>query len=198
VALIAFVLAWFLREVPLRTEAGARTAAAERVRHSAQAADLGEGLGGAPTQRSSAEEVQRVLTRLSGPELRRFGYARLARAAGLDLSGGACWLLTRLAHQGATHGTVLAKQAGVTIEEGHPAAQQCVERGLVTRQDGVLALTPDGDRVAAKLFATQRARFEELLAGWSPDQRAELEPVLTKLSRAILGDESDRGQLSRD
>ena len=34
------------------------------------------------------------MSRLSAVELRRFGYAKLARAAGLDLSGGASWLLT--------------------------------------------------------------------------------------------------------
>jgi EmrB/QacA subfamily drug resistance transporter len=197
IALAAFGLAWLLREVPLRTTAGAPSPASDALRHSAQAADLGEGLGGAPTQRSSAAEVERVLTRLSGPELRRFGYARLARSAGLDLPGSASWLLTRLAHQGPTARHELAKQAGVTVEEGHPAAQLCVDRGLVTRTDGVLALTPEGERTADKLFAAEESYFEELLAGWSPHQRAELEPVLAKLSRAMLGDEADRDQLQR-
>ena len=83
IAFAAFILAWFLREVPLRTAAGAPAAAAETLRSSASAADLGEALGGAPTSRTSAQEAERVLSRLSAVELRRFGYARLARAAGL-------------------------------------------------------------------------------------------------------------------
>ncbi len=186
IALIAFVLSWFLREVPLRTAAG------ETVRNSASAADLGEGIGAAPTQRSSAEEVERVLTRLSATDLRRFGYARLARAAELDLTGAAAWILTRLGRQGATLGPELAKQAGVTVEEGHPAAQLLADKGLITRTDGVLALTADGQQTADKLYATQREWLCQQLAGWSPEQQAELDPVLTKLCHALLGDEADR------
>jgi DNA-binding MarR family transcriptional regulator len=191
VALVAFVLSWFLREVPLRTAAG------ETLRNSASAADIGEGMGGAPTQRSSAEEAERVATRLSATDLRRFGYAKIAREAGLELSGGACWVLTRLARHGATPGPELARQAGVTVEEGHQVAEHLISKGLITRTDGVLALTGDGERTADKLFAAQRDCLERLLAGWSPQQHAELLRILTRLSRAILGDEADRHVLER-
>jgi DNA-binding MarR family transcriptional regulator len=133
-----------------------------------------------------------VLSRLSGTDLRRFGYARLARAAGLDLTGGACWILTRLARQGDTPGRELAKQAGVSAEEGRPNAQLLLDRGLITHTDGVLALTPDGRDTAERLFATERTWLEGQLAGWSPEQHAELEHVLAKLSRALLGDDADR------
>ncbi len=192
VAGVAFILAWFLREVPLRTAAGAPAPAAETLRSSASAADLGEALGGAPTSRTSAQEVERVLSRLSAVDLRRFGYARLARAAGLDLPGGACWILTMLAKQGATPGPQLAKQAGVTMEEGRPNAQLLVDRGLITRTGGVLALTPAGTETAERLFGAQHDWLQTQLAGWSPEQHAELEHVLDKLSRALLGDEFDR------
>jgi EmrB/QacA subfamily drug resistance transporter len=186
IALVAFAGSWFLREVPLRTAAG------ETLRNQASAVDIGAGMGGAPTQRSSTEEVERVLTRLSGQDLRRFGYAKLARSAGLELSGGACWVLTRLARQGATPGPELARQAGVTVEEGHPVAEQLISKGLITRNDGVLALSGDGRRTAEKLFAAQRDWLCRQLAGWSPEQQAELEPVLTKLCRELLGAEADR------
>jgi DNA-binding MarR family transcriptional regulator len=197
IALMAFVLSWFLREVPLRTAAGAATRETETLCSAASAADLGEGLGGAPTYRSSADEAERVMSRLSGTELRRFGYAKLARAAGLDLPGGACWILGRLARQGATPGPELAKQAGVTMAEGHPNAQLLVDRGLMTRTDGVLALTAPGQRTADKIVAAQHDWLERQLAGWSPDQHAELEHVLARLSRAVLGDESDRRLVDR-
>ncbi len=197
IALVAFVLAWFLREVPLRTAAGAATAKATTLRSAASAADLGEAMGGAPTSRTSAQEAERVLSRLSAVELRRFGYARLARAAGLDLTGGACWILTRLARQGATPGPELAKQAGVTVDEGRPNAQLLVDRGLIVRTDGVLALTPSGRETADRLFATEQTWLEGQLAGWSPQQHAELEHVLAKLSRAVLGDDADRRLVDR-
>ena len=137
------------------------------------------------------------MSRLSATDLRRFGYARLARAAGLDLPGGACWILTRLAKQGATPGPELASQAGVTMEEGRPNAQLLVDRGLITRTDGVLALTQFGTETAERLFAAEHDWLENQLAGWSPEQHAELEHVLTKLSRALLGDEADRKLANR-
>jgi len=138
-----------------------------------------------------------VATRLSATDLRRFGYAKIAREAGLELPGGACWVLTRLARQGATPGPELARQAGVTVEEGHPVAEHLISESLITRTDGVLALTGDGERTADKIFAAQRDCLERLLAGWSPQQHAELLHILTKLSRAILGDEADRHVLER-
>jgi DNA-binding MarR family transcriptional regulator len=197
IAGVAFILAWFLREVPLRTATGEPTPASETLRGAASAADLGEAMGGAPTHRTSAQEVERVLSRLSATDLRRFGYAKLARAAGLDLPGGACWILTMLAKQGATPGPELAGQAGVTVAEGHPNAQLLVDRGLITRTDGVLALTPSGAETAERLFAAKRDWLQSQLAGWSPEQHAELEHVLTKLSRAMLGEDSDRRLVDR-
>ena len=192
IALIAFALSWFMREVPLRTVSG------EQARGSSAAQDLGETLGAAPTQRTSAEEVERVMSRLSAVELRRFGYAKLARAAGLDLSGGASWLLTKLARQGATPGPELAKQAGVTVEEGHPAAQLLVDRGLITRSaDGVLSITPAGQLTADKLCDAQRQWMENQLGGWSAEQHAELDQVLAKFSHALLGDDADRRLIDR-
>jgi EmrB/QacA subfamily drug resistance transporter len=192
IALVAFALSWFLREVPLRTAAG------ETLKSSASAADLGEGLGGAPTQRSSEQEAERVVARLSATELRRFGYARLARAAGIELPGGACWVLAKLARQGATPGTELAKQAGLTLAEGRPTGDLLVAHGLVTRTDGVLALTPTGAATAEKLVAAEQRWLTEQLAGWSPEQYAELSGVLAKLARDILGDDADRHLADRD
>jgi DNA-binding MarR family transcriptional regulator len=140
-----------------------------------------------------------VLTRLSGSELRRFRYNNLARAAGLDLPGSCCWVLTKLARQGATPGPVLAKQAGVTVEEGHPVAEHLISKGLITRSaDRVLALTSAGRQTAEQLFAAERQWLEHQLGGWSPDQHAELEQVLSKLSRALLGDDADRHLVDGD
>jgi EmrB/QacA subfamily drug resistance transporter len=197
IAVVAFILSWFLREVPLRTAAGEPSPAAETLRSAASAADLGEGMGCAPTVRTSAQEAERVLSRLSATDLRRFGYAKLARAAGLDLPGGACWILTMLAKQGATPGPELARQAGVTVEEGHPNAKLLVDRGLITAADGALALTPAGAETAERLFAAKREWLQSQLAGWSPEQHAELEDVLTKLSRAMLGEDFDRELAAR-
>jgi DNA-binding MarR family transcriptional regulator len=178
VAAIGFILAWFLREVPLRSTAGA--------------ADLGEGIGAGPAERSSVEEVERALCRLADGDIRRRGYERLAVRAGLDLPGGSCWVLTRLAKQGPVVGEELARQAHVTVDYGRPYVDALVNAGLVERADGVLELTPAGGAAADRLFAASREALCEFLQGFNPEQHADLAAMLTQLSRALLGDDADR------
>ena len=184
VALVAFVLAWFLREVPLRAAAGA--------------ADLGEGLGASAAERSSVDEVERALSKLACADIRRRGYERLAALAGLDLPAGSCWVLTRLAKQCPVSGVSLAAQAGVSVSEGRPYVDRLVAAGMVVRdEDGVLRLTGSGQAAADRLFAARREGLRELLADWSPEQHAELAELLNKLSRALLGENADRHLISR-
>ncbi len=183
VAAVGFVLSWFLREVPLRSTAGA--------------ADLGEGIGAAPAQRSSVQEVERALCRLADADMRRRGYERLAARAGLDLPGGSCWVLTRLARQGTVPGEELARQANVTVDHGRPYVDALVTGGLVVRADGMLDLTPAGGAAADRLFAARREALCELLQGFDPEQHADLAAMLSQLSRALLGDDADRQLLSR-
>jgi predicted MFS family arabinose efflux permease/DNA-binding MarR family transcriptional regulator len=185
VALAAFVLTWFLREVPLRSTA-------------TEASDIAEGLGGAPAERSSAEELERALLRLADVDLRRQGYARLAEACGLGLPAGSCWVLARLAKRGGRQvGADLAHEAGVTLEHGRPYVDKLVDAGYVRRDDGVLVLTPDGSAAADRLFAAGREGLERLLAGWSPEQYTDLARMLDKLSRALLGENADERLITR-
>src|SRR3984885_13974586 len=69
VAAATFVLTWFLREVPLRATSAAP--------------DIGEDIGAASAQRSSAAELGGPLLRLAAVDLRRQGYTRLADLCGL-------------------------------------------------------------------------------------------------------------------
>jgi EmrB/QacA subfamily drug resistance transporter len=183
VAAVAFVASLFLREVRLRATAGAT--------------DLGEGLGAVPAERSSVEELERALCRLADADLRRAGYARLAVAAGLDLPGGSCWILTRLAKQGPLAGAELARQADVSLDHGRPYLDRLVARGLVTRDGGVLALTDAGGAAAERVFAARREGLCQFMAGFDPEQHADLATMLTKLSRSLLGEDADRRVLTR-
>ena len=177
VALVAFVLSWFLREVPLRATSSV---------------GIGEGLGAAPPERASVDEVERSLVRLGGADIRRRGYERLAALAGLDLPAGSCWILTRLARQGPVAGEELARQANVTMDHGRPYVDRLVSEGMLVRSNGTLVLTDTGHQAADRLFAARREGLRELLADLSPDEYAELGELLTKLSRELLGDDADR------
>ena len=182
VALVAFALSWFLREVPLRATSSV---------------GIGEGLGAGPPERTSVQEVERSLTRLGGADLRRRGYERLAAAAGLDLPAGSAWILTRLSKQGAVAGEELASQANVTVDYGTPYVDRLVEEHMVTRSDGKLVLTEAGHEAANRLFAARREGLRELLSDLSPEEYAELGALLTKLSRAMLGEDADSHLISR-
>jgi EmrB/QacA subfamily drug resistance transporter len=183
VAAAAFVLSWFLREVPLRSTAGAP--------------DLGEGIGAASAQRSSLDELERALLRLADADLRKRGYDRLADLCGLELPGGSCWILARLAKAGSIAGTDLAREAGVTLETGRPYVDKLVQAGLVHRDDGTLELTTAGHAAADRVFEARRQGLEQMLAGWSPQEHADLAQLLDRLSRALLGENADRHLISR-
>jgi EmrB/QacA subfamily drug resistance transporter len=176
-AVVAFILSWFLREVPLRTTSSV---------------GIGEGLGATPPARSSVDEVERSLVRLGGEDIRRRGYERLTALAGLDLPAGSSWILTRLAKQGPVRSEDLARQANVTLDYGKPFVDRLVAEDMVVRSDGTLVLTDAGHAAAERLFAARREGLRELLADWSPEEYAELGELLTKLSRAMLGADADR------
>jgi EmrB/QacA subfamily drug resistance transporter len=177
VAAAAFLLSWFLKEVPLRSTAGA--------------ADLGEGLGAAPTERSSLAEVERALVRLADGDLRKAGYEKIAELCGLGLPGGSCWILTRLAKCGPVPGIELARQAKVTPDFGRPYLNRLVDAGLVRRDDGMLTLTGAGRTAADRVFAARREGLERLLGRYSPEQHADLAAMLDQVSHALLGEPAD-------
>jgi EmrB/QacA subfamily drug resistance transporter len=183
VAGAAFILSWFLTEVPLRKTVGA--------------ADLGEGLGAGAAHRTSVEEIERALVQLASVDLRRRGYERMAALAGLELPAGSCWVLARLAKHGDAAGVELAREAGVSVEHGRPHVDRLVDRGMVRRHDEMLVLTPAGSAAAERLLAARREGLERLLADWSPEQHADLAQMLDRLSHALLGERADRGLISR-
>jgi DNA-binding MarR family transcriptional regulator len=186
VAVVAFVLSWFLREVPLRAAVGA----------AANPADVADGLGATSAERSSSGELERALVQLSGIDLRRRGYERMAEMSGLGLPAGSCWVLTHLAKQDRVAGQELARQAGVTMEEGRPYVDLLVQRGMATRENGALHITGAGRAAADRLFAARHELMENLTADWSCEQSAEVAELLNRLSRALLGENADRSALT--
>ncbi|MCP2337103.1 MFS transporter [Actinomadura rupiterrae] len=174
VALVACVLTWFMKETPLRSGAGAVDAVQP----------LGDG--------SSRTEAERALSELirndpSALEL----YGRLAQAAGVSLPPEQMWALCRIAKDGSVRGEDLAERAGVTVEEGRPHVRGLVEDGLVTSDGTTLAPTERGTEVAERLVRARRAGLARQISDWSPDENPELADVLTRLTRATLGDDAE-------
>ncbi|MFB4312117.1 MFS transporter [Actinomadura sp. GTD37] len=182
VAAAAFVLTWFLREVPLR--------------ETSRTTDYGEGFGAAPTVRSSRHEIERALSELMrrDPKAAEM-YNRLAVLCGVELPAGSVWALCRIAKDGTVVRQDLADRAGVTLEQGRPYVDRLVAAGYVTRQDGTLAVTASGRLVADRLFAARREGLCRHVDGWDPEDHPELADLLTRLARTSLGDDEDGGLL---
>ncbi|MEV4003329.1 MFS transporter [Actinomadura sp. NPDC049753] len=178
VAAAAFVLTWFLREVPLRA--------------TSQTPDYGEGFGAAPTVRSSRHEMERALSELMRRDARAFElYDRLAALSGVSLPAGSVWALCRIAKDESVTGQDLADRAGVRVEQGRPYVDRLVDAGYVLRREGTLTVTPSGRDTAERLFAVRREGLARHLDGWAPEEHPELADVLSRLAEASLGDEAD-------
>ncbi|GGX52390.1 MDR family MFS transporter [Streptomyces minutiscleroticus] len=179
VALLGFLLAWFLRE--------------DRLRGAVRAPDVGEALPAGPVDRSSYDEVSRVLSVLGSREGRRRVYEDITARAGYDLLPAASWLLLRTRRCGREEPAFLAERGRVPLDVIMAAVRQAEERGLARREGLGLVLTERGSEAADRLA---RAR-EESLAGllgdwWAPDRPAELSELVGELNAQLCGCDAER------
>ncbi len=181
-AVIAFGLSWLLQEVPLR--------------QTTHATDPGQTFG-MPEDRGSLDELARALSVLIGREKRRRIYAQLAARAGVSLAPGSCWMLLRLDEQAPVTLAHLARRAQVPAAALLPYLDE-LRRDALVEVDGAgsgaetaaIALSPEGQRIADRLVAARREALARLLAGWSPEQHAEVAELLSRLARVLAADET--------
>ncbi|MFI7497495.1 MFS transporter [Streptomyces sp. NPDC049687] len=179
VALLGFLLAWFLREDPLRG--------------SVTAPDVTETLASNPVERSSYDEVCRALSVLGTREGRREIYRRITALAGHDLLPAASWLLLRIKRYGGVEPGRLAERSTVPLPVIIEAARQVEERRLAVREGVELALTPQGREVAEDLARVREESLAELLGDWwGPDRPTDLIQLVKELNDELCG--SDREQ----
>ncbi|QEU94639.1 MDR family MFS transporter [Streptomyces kanamyceticus] len=181
VALVAFVLAWFLKE--------------DRLRGSVTAPDPTQTLASNPVERSSYDECARALSVLGTREGRREIYERITERAGYDLLPAASWLLLRMARHGTVEPAVLAERTTVPLTVITAAARQVEERRLAERQGLEMLLTERGREVAGRLAKAREASLSELLGDWwGPDRPTDLTRLVEELSAELCGSESERPQ----
>ncbi|MFJ2343572.1 DHA2 family efflux MFS transporter permease subunit [Streptomyces antimycoticus] len=179
VVLLAFLLAWFLREEPLRG--------------SVTAPDGSEILASNPVQRSSHEECARALSLLGSREGRRKIYVDITRRAGLDLGPAASWMLLRIQHYGSVEPAMLAERSPVPLRAITEAARQIEERGLGRRYGLDLILTDDGREVATRLYRAREASLAELLGDWwSPGRPTDLSELVDELTHELCGCDAEQ------
>ncbi|MEW2051660.1 MFS transporter [Streptomyces sp. NPDC005476] len=179
VALVGFVLAWFLKEDPLRG--------------SVTAPDVTETLASNPVQRSSYDEVCRALSVLGTREGRREVYRKIAARAGQDLHPASSWLLLRIKRCGSVEPATLAERTTVPLPVILEAVRQIEGRGLAVREGLDMMLTDEGREVAERLAEVREASLAELLGDWwGPDRPTDLVQLVKELNSELCG--SDREQ----
>ncbi|MGW5446492.1 DHA2 family efflux MFS transporter permease subunit [Streptomyces asiaticus] len=179
VVLLAFLLAWYLREEPLRA--------------SVTAPDGSEILASNPVQRTSRDECARALSLLGSREGRRQVYVDITRRAGLDLGPAASWMLLRIQHYGSVEPALLAERTPVPLRAITEAVRQIEARGLGRRYGAELFLTDDGRRIATRLYRAREASLAGLLGDWwSPDRPTDLTELVDELARELCGSDAEQ------
>jgi EmrB/QacA subfamily drug resistance transporter len=180
VAAFAFLISWLLPELKLR-----KTLAA---------GDPAQTFG-MPTDRSSAQELERGLAVLAGREDRVTIYRRIAAQAGLTgLRPAATCLLARIDdHRGVTRAD-LAEQIGTSTANLAPSLDQLARHELVSIEPGshAINLTPEGRSALRRLGRAREDGLRELLDDWAPAQEAELDERLKTLARDCIDQDAAR------
>ena len=178
ISFVAFLLSFLLPEVELRK--------------TVQTVAIGE-VQGAPQHRSSLQEIQLALERVSARENRPELYRTLAQRAGIDLPPRSCWLLYRLADQPAASVSEVAERLKVDPEVIQPGVDGLVSAGMIEeRRQGAecdLHLTAAGSTALEKLTEARRAGLTELLEGWNPEEHPEIIEMVKHLAHALLADD---------
>jgi hypothetical protein len=179
VALLGFVLAWFLKE--------------DRLRGSVTAPDGTETFATNPVERSSYDEVCRALSVLGTREGRREIYRNITERAGYDLRPAASWLLLRINKYGWVEPALLADRTPVPLGVIIEAARQVEERHLAERRGLDMVLTAQGREVAERLAHAREESLAELLGDWwGPDRPTDLVQLVKELTGELCGSDSER------
>lgn len=179
VAAAGFVIAWFLKEVPLRDSARA------------EATDMGEGFS-APDSPDAERQLERavagVLRRAEGPVGRQ-----LIAASGSPLSAADAWALGQIHWRARLRGRALLSEVAsvhrLPPEVLEPAFARTSAAGYARREGDELSLTASGQAEIDRLSAAWRAWLDERLEDWDPSDpahRARLDRALDRIAAKLL------------
>jgi DNA-binding MarR family transcriptional regulator len=186
VGVIAFALSWTLKELPLRT--------------TTRAVDPADSLAptSRPTVRTSAQEMERALSRLLSREGRRVIYTELTDHAAMSCPPRAAWLLLRVGEHRADSRTRLARHLHITGDDLDARLAELVTAGYLETpaadRERPLTLTATGEESLGRLFAARQDRISHLLAGWRPDEHPELLALLTRFTHELAASNERPGR----
>ncbi|MFI2236970.1 MFS transporter [Streptomyces chrestomyceticus] len=184
VALAGFVVAWFLKEVPLRDSARAA------------AGDLGEGFA-APDSTDSDQQLERAVARAMRKAEGPVSLEVLA-VSGSPLTPGQAWALGQIHWRTRIHGetspAAVARAHRMPEEVLEPVFTRVVSAGYARYGDGGrLELTEAGRTEIDRLIVAWREWLDERLEGWTaedPEDRARLARALDSMAARLLDEDT--------
>jgi hypothetical protein len=156
IAVLGFVLTWFLDELPLR-----ETVADQGLRDSFAA----------PRDATSVEELETRLSTLARKRNRHVVYERLAGQAGLDVSAPAAWLLLRLA------------EPPDGFEADPAILVELREHSYVEAQ--APRLTAAGRDAAERLTEARCEEIRAIVDDWRPEEQPEVESLVRSFAASL-------------
>jgi EmrB/QacA subfamily drug resistance transporter len=187
IAAAAFVLSWFLPEIPLR--------------RAATAPDPAQTLAptAMPEARESGEEVARVLSVLASRETAARVYTDLGQHLVPSLDPRSTWLLLRLRDRPEIDLAGLGARYSIPTTGLIELFGPLVDAGLVaidgTEDAGVARVTPAGAAAIEQLVEARREGLKRFLGSWSEQLDAHLDDRLRELAGDLLRDPDRRAEL---
>lgn len=178
VAFAAFVMSWFIRELPLR--------------ETVTTGDLADTYA-APRDTASLVEVVNMIGRLERREGAREIVSRVAARAGVDLSPAACWLLARLSGHGPPDISSIAAKFHVDLDLLTGAREELASRALIgpaPDEPSAYELTHEGYATLERLTKTGEQRLSDLLECWRPEENRDVARLIATLAREFFIDTS--------
>jgi EmrB/QacA subfamily drug resistance transporter len=167
-AAVAFVVSWFIPELPLR-----KTVTATDVSHAFAA----------PKEADSLRELTRALGVLLGRDQAKALIERTAREAGVDLPAAAMAALVRIDDDPFVDLEELERERGLPPGVLVDGEQTLRDEGYLA--DQTRQLTPTGADALERYLEVRRRRLCDLLEGWEPEQHSQLVELMRGLARDV-------------
>ncbi|HEU5209108.1 MAG TPA: MDR family MFS transporter [Longimicrobiales bacterium] len=180
VALVGFLLTWFVPEKPLRETVGAL------------AEDIGQGTGEIfpmPVDARSVRQLEQSLSLIAWRDTRREYIRQVVNRAGIDLSPAAAWLLVQLDEKPGVRVLDHAHSDAERERRVRAAFEELRERGLLepgaSLDDGAVP-NDAGCALLDRLVAARREHLQETIRDWDPARRADVAAAIARVSREMV------------
>jgi DNA-binding MarR family transcriptional regulator len=150
----------------------------------------------APAGDQVRDDLEGGLTTLANWVVRHDVQTEVSRRARCPVPTSHVWVVNRIAATGPCRPSELADYFGVDNSTMTPKLRRLLLEGLVYRQEDpadrravLLAVSPGGTRLLARLRRARAEMLEEKLRGLPPDRRAALATSLQELAGLLQGED---------